>query len=846
MANCEAIINVRGGEISIPISEENRNNLENIITDLFNSDQLGELIDLLDKSGYVPRVFNLSNNTLGTEVGNSSLFKLITKYLNPNLNNQDIFDESHFMDNILLVNNLSGTGLDMQIGQDGELKFVIDDSILRNSETRNSKLIQVMKMSIAYKALLKQDQRYSELIKAVQNIFDDLLEKADKYTSNTRLKIIMNRLSEIEDSGRRLSELLVYIFGDIYYKSNVDKDQLQILEDVIRDTITPIQSQALLNPDSSDPSEKYLSRIIKGDIISKEELEKIIKEDSLEGDPLEILQQWIYDFNTKLSYNNLFIRIQYEATDHYKLKTLFFDPVKNPNIHLLSPNFYGSSTRLIEYNFGFNIVEHLGQYYVGQSLMFSTEKLSERLRRFDNLREARAFITKERRKIRNSDKTYSGARTTIYNFKNKILVSGFKKLQVDIKNSKLTPGSMIPIKHYPKVKFIHDISILSSRWKPAKLPTNLFWQDMTVDVDQFLNSFGYFDFFKDSAQKQKYLERMQEISDLEFFLMRATDLLQDKIDSGEILELSTIFSVDPTTRYKIIDQVLDEMEVSEFKILKVENVKQGKKKNLSTVTFSEVKEAHPSQLITIPRFNIKRDLLAVVNHLKDHFGVNCTIINDDDIKNGMEINGKKVRFPDSVKRARAFIFNGQIYVNIERGDAGDVIHEYMHLALGILKVRDPKTYYSLTSLVTQLPDYQDQIKRFRKFRDYRSELDLQEELFVTLLGKEFGQQIVINFYNNENIEKTLNRFKKEFRNIIIKAFALGQGAENLELEQILTKDLQQIIENFGSMIFEKEPVDANELIEATESRQVTNLIARMIRNSQFKEHSESYIEEICE
>jgi hypothetical protein len=87
MANCEAIINVRGGEISIPISEENRNNLENIITDLFNSDQLGELIDLLDKSGYVPRVFNLSNNTLGTEVGNSSLFKLITKYLNPNLNN---------------------------------------------------------------------------------------------------------------------------------------------------------------------------------------------------------------------------------------------------------------------------------------------------------------------------------------------------------------------------------------------------------------------------------------------------------------------------------------------------------------------------------------------------------------------------------------------------------------------------------------------------------------------------------------------------------------------------------------------------------------------------------------
>jgi hypothetical protein len=34
----------------------------------------------------------------------------------------------------------------------------------------------------------------------------------------------MNRLSEIEDSGRRLSELLVYIFGDIYYKSNVDKD----------------------------------------------------------------------------------------------------------------------------------------------------------------------------------------------------------------------------------------------------------------------------------------------------------------------------------------------------------------------------------------------------------------------------------------------------------------------------------------------------------------------------------------------------------------------------------------------------------------------------------------------
>lgn len=119
---------------------------------------------------------------------------------------------------------------------------------------------------------------------------------------------------------------------------------------------------------------------------------------------------------------------------------------------------------------------------------------------------------------------------------------------------------------------------------------------------------------------------------------------------------------------------------------------------------------------------------AIDNVLADKFGVTVNMQTSEEITRN---------FPDvDANTAKAFIRDGQIYINTTIAQSTDLLHEYTHLVLGVLK-SDPKlrgNYEQLMDIVARTNEGKDMIRRLRSRYDTASEMDLMEEAFAKLFS----------------------------------------------------------------------------------------------------------------
>ena len=115
-------------------------------------------------------------------------------------------------------------------------------------------------------------------------------------------------------------------------------------------------------------------------------------------------------------------------------------------------------------------------------------------------------------------------------------------------------------------------------------------------------------------------------------------------------------------------------------------------------------------------------------------------------------------------RAKAFIINGQVNINLNKASLSDVVHEYGHLFLHSLKYESLESYNALIQLSTNH-------ERFNEIKDVYNKLegdDLNEEVFVTLFGEAMknnlgsdydGKELMTNFadYTKEKLNTLLNK-----------------------------------------------------------------------------------------
>lgn len=97
-----------------------------------------------------------------------------------------------------------------------------------------------------------------------------------------------------------------------------------------------------------------------------------------------------------------------------------------------------------------------------------------------------------------------------------------------------------------------------------------------------------------------------------------------------------------------------------------------------------------------------------------------------------ELNSDKWKgiIPDA-SLVNAFIYNGQIYINLDRANLDAPIHEMFHLFVGSLRFTNPQLYQSLVDSVQTLPNYQQLVLEYPG----RTRNDVNEEILVTELSK---------------------------------------------------------------------------------------------------------------
>ena len=110
-----------------------------------------------------------------------------------------------------------------------------------------------------------------------------------------------------------------------------------------------------------------------------------------------------------------------------------------------------------------------------------------------------------------------------------------------------------------------------------------------------------------------------------------------------------------------------------------------------------------------------------LNKLASLYGIKFNDITD------AELNSEKWKsiIPD-INSVNAFVYNGQIYINIDKANLDAPIHEMMHILVGSIRFQNPKLYTELISLAEQFPNYSKLIQKFPG----RTRNDVNEEVFI--------------------------------------------------------------------------------------------------------------------
>lgn len=115
----------------------------------------------------------------------------------------------------------------------------------------------------------------------------------------------------------------------------------------------------------------------------------------------------------------------------------------------------------------------------------------------------------------------------------------------------------------------------------------------------------------------------------------------------------------------------------------------------------------------------------IISKMEELYGIRLISITNNDLANG--------DFKDvpGVSGAKAFVFEGNIYVNTDIATVDSPVHELLHLLLGSLKYSDPETYQQIVEQAEDFSSYGEVAEMYPN----RTKSDVNEEVFVTELAK---------------------------------------------------------------------------------------------------------------
>lgn len=204
---------------------------------------------------------------------------------------------------------------------------------------------------------------------------------------------------------------------------------------------------------------------------------------------------------------------------------------------------------------------------------------------------------------------------------------------------------------------------------------------------------------------------------------------------------------------------------------------------------------------------------------KSKFGINVHYLNKNEMQE---------QFPEIEEDIKAFIRGGEIYINTFAAKSSDLLHEYTHLLVGVLKSNPDSRgiYEQLINMVMDTNEGRREFDNIQSSYPNVSEMDIREEVFANL----FGRYLSGRGSNIDNIFKEQEKYlQKQNQNI----FDLSSETD---LKTIYNKKLDSIFGRFSSDIAAKLKEDSGlSFSETINTRKKSDWINKQIKEGNIKE-----------
>ena len=214
--------------------------------------------------------------------------------------------------------------------------------------------------------------------------------------------------------------------------------------------------------------------------------------------------------------------------------------------------------------------------------------------------------------------------------------------------------------------------------------------------------------------------------------------------------------------------------------------------------------------------NTQEIMHEIVSHLINNFGI--PVINKSTLDLETDLELEVVKNKDS---AKAFLFNGKIYLNSDNSSLDSPLHESLHLILGTLKVLNPKLYEQI--LINMKQNVED-LEEVKNNYPYLTNYEMLEELFVTTLSKHIASKL-----ENEIFESSL--FLDSINESIHELLQLDNSTDT---NTLLNSSISQLLNEFGSKYINN-PQSLYDIDASNLSNKITNVKAELLKNKNLKE-----------
>lgn len=210
---------------------------------------------------------------------------------------------------------------------------------------------------------------------------------------------------------------------------------------------------------------------------------------------------------------------------------------------------------------------------------------------------------------------------------------------------------------------------------------------------------------------------------------------------------------------------------------------------------------------------------AIGQVLQFQFGVNINMMTAAEISE---------KYPDiNTNETKAFVRDGEIFINTTSAEATDPLHEFTHIILGVLKANPElrRNYEQLMYIVSNTTEGKLKMQKLRDIYTNVSEMDLMEEVFVDLFSKHILGELGPGF---DNLFTSIDSYMKDVTKIVF-----NNPIE--DLESFYGSSIQTVFRRFNSDVASLLDGKKINFSDTKQSRRLSNWISKQIEEGTIKE-----------